>query len=137
MVEQMANSVEDLLFDGISCKLKPGASYINERQSVTFHPQGSNHYSINRTKFIKLLTTGDQWLDPSTFRVAFDLVNATKAAGRLRPLGGAHSFFTRLRVLCNGQIVEDIDDYNRVHEMFSILTSTDSRVNETAEAFGT
>jgi hypothetical protein len=54
----------------------------------------------------------------------------------LRPLGGPHTFFKRMRVLCNGQIVEDIDDYNRVHEMFFTMTAADSRINVNAEAFG-
>ncbi len=44
MVEVAANSVEDELIDGFSFKLKPGASYVTNRRSVTFHPQGSNIY---------------------------------------------------------------------------------------------
>ena len=75
MVEAHANSVEDKLIDGLSFKLSPGASYVQERKSVTFHPQGSNIYSTNGTKLIKLLVSGDSWMDPSTFRVMFDLVN--------------------------------------------------------------
>ena len=104
---------------------------------MTFHPQGSNVYSPNGTKLIKLLLTGDNWLDPSTFRVMFDLLNTETVAGReLRTISGPWSFFKRMRVLCNGQIVEDIDDYNRVAEMFSILTSRHARDNVAAEAFG-
>jgi hypothetical protein len=41
-----------------------------------------------------------------------------------------------MRVLCNGQIVEDIDDYNRVHEMFLTLAPAETRLNDTAESFG-
>ena len=44
MVEAAANSQEDYLIDGLSFKLKPGASYVNDRRSVTYHPQGSNIY---------------------------------------------------------------------------------------------
>ena len=137
MVEAAANSVEDFLVDSLSFKLRKGASYINERKSVTFHPQGSNIYSTQGTKLIKLLISGDQWLDPSTFRVMFDLVNMeSDAAKQLRVLGGPWSFFRRMRVLCNGTIVEDIDDYNRVHQMFNIMTASDSRINELSEGFG-
>ena len=137
MVEAAANSQEDYLIDGLSFKLKPGASYINERKSVTFHPQGSNIYSATGTKLIKLLLTGDNWLDPSTFRVFFDLVNTDPVFDHeLRVLSGPYSFFKRMRVLCNGQIVEDIDDFNRVSEMFSILTSDGSRRNVAVEGFG-
>ena len=44
MVESMANSVEDYLIDGLSFNMKPGASYITDRRSVTFHPAGGNIY---------------------------------------------------------------------------------------------
>lgn len=138
MVEATANSVEDFLIDGLSFKLKKGASYINERKSVTYHPQGSNYYSTSGTKLIKMLITGqDAWLDPSTFRIAFDLVNgeATEAK-QLRVLGAPWTFFRRLRVLVGGQLIEDIDDYGRLHQMFSVLTAKDSRTNELAEGFG-
>ena len=79
MVEAAANSTEDYLIDGLSFKLKAGASYINERKSVTYHPQGSNTYSPHGTKLIKLLSTGDNWLDPSTFSLMFDSVHTDPA----------------------------------------------------------
>ena len=140
-MEGVANAVEDRLVDGLSFQLKPGASYITERKSVTYHPQGSNIYSTNGTKLIKLLLTGDQWLDPSTFRIMFELQNNENPANgnghmELRPLGGPHTFFRRMRILCGGQVVEDIDNYNRVHQMFTILNAKDANINERAEAFG-
>ena len=87
MVEAMANSVEDVLVDGLSFKLRPGASYINERKSVTYHPQGSKFYSTNVTKLINILVSGSSWMDPSTFRIQYDLVNhdATLAHVLRRP----------------------------------------------------
>jgi len=66
MVEAIANSIEDKLVDGLSFKLNPGASYVVDRRSVTYHPQGSNIYSSNTgTKLIRIMLTGDNWLDPS------------------------------------------------------------------------
>ena len=67
----------------------------------------------------------------------FDLRNNAGPALILYPLGGPHSFFRRMRILAAGQLVEDIDNYNRIHEMMSTLTSADSRNNQAAEAFGT
>ena len=136
-MEGVANSVEDKLIDGLSFKHKPGASYITDRKSVTFHPSGSNFYSTTGTKLIKIMLTGDNWLDPSTFRIMFDLSNTSQVPQRkLRPLGGPHTFFRRMRVLCGGQVIEDIDSYNRVHEMFRVLKAKDANINADAEAFG-
>ena len=42
MVEAIANGIEDKLIDGLSFKMNPGASYVIDRRSVTFHPQSSN-----------------------------------------------------------------------------------------------
>ena len=54
----------------------------------------------------------------------------------LRPLSGGWCFFQRLRVLIGGQVVEDILDYNRVADMFYVLTPENVRKNEDIEKFG-
>ena len=138
MVEEIAIGVEDRLIDGLSFKLAPGASYITDRRSVTFHPQGSNIYSsLSGNRLIRIVCTGDSWLDPSTFRLRFDVVNNdTNTNHNLRPLLAPWAFFRRLRILAGGQLVEDIDFYNRVHQMFSLLVARESSVNNAAEGFG-
>ena len=95
MVEAMANGVEDKLIDGLSFKMQPGASYVIERKSVTYHPRGSNIYEPGAgTKLIRILLTGDNWLDPSTLRVTLTLNNTDKVQdSNLRPLSGPWSFF--------------------------------------------
>ena len=110
-MEAISNSIEDKLINSLQFKLKEGASYINDRRSVTFHAAGSNIYSPKSgQKIIKIQLTGDNWLDPSTVRVMFDLVNKDKTTDghkQLRPLGPCHAFFRRCRLLCGGQVVED------------------------------
>ena len=76
-------------------------------------------------------------MDPSTFRIMFNLNNLDATAGKnLRPLGGPWTFFRRMRILCAGQLVEDIMDYNRIHEMIHMMIARESRDNDFAEAFG-
>ena len=55
---------------------------------------------------------------------------------RLYPVGGVHWFVNRLRILAQGQVIEDINDYNRVHEMFQVFSASESRANEYASGFG-
>ena len=138
MVESIANSIEDKLIDSLQFKLKEGASYINEKRSVTFYQQGSNVYKPKTgTKVIKIaLTDSNSWLDPSTFRVMFDLRNnASLSAQQLRPIGGPWAMFRRIKLTCS-QTAEDIDYYGRTHEMMHTLTSKASRENDFCEAFG-
>ena len=137
MVEAIANGIEDKLIDGLSFKLNPGASYVTDRRSVTYHPQGSNIYKPGSgTQLIRILLAGDNWLDPSTLRIMFTVNNEGTVNEELRVLSGPWSFFRRMRILCAGQLVEDIDQYNRIHEIMSVLVAGDSRNNDAAEAFG-
>ena len=41
-----------------------------------------------------------------------------------------------MRVICGGQIVEDIDNYNRTHEMIHMMKPTEKRLNDAIEGFG-
>ena len=137
-MEAYTQSSEDQLIDGLSFKLGNSASYITDRKSCTFQASGSNIYtgSGSGTKVIKFQLNADGWLDPSTTRVMFNLVNKGTAAQMLRPLQGVYSFFRRLRITANGALVEDVSDYNRVHHMFEVLTSSHNRDNDDIEGFG-
>jgi hypothetical protein len=136
-MESHVNASEDFLIDGLSFKIGPSASYITQRRSVTFFPQGGNQYSPTGVKVIKIALTGDQWMDPSTFRIMFDLTNLDATAGHnLRTFTGPWSFFRRLRILAGGQVLEDIDYYNRAHELFSFFQTRNNRQNQSIEGFG-
>ena len=77
------------------------------------------------------------WLDPSSVRIQFDLVNnETVALKNIRPLGGPHLFFKRARVLVNGALAEDIQDYNRFHEMMDSLQPDNVRDNGDSHGYG-
>ena len=41
-----------------------------------------------------------------------------------------------MRILCAGQLVEDIMDYNRIHQTIHMMIAKESRENDLAEAFG-
>ena len=139
-MESIANSSEDVLIDALSYKIGNSASYITDRKSVTFFPSGSNIYSTEAgTKVIKFSLSSEGWLDPSTVRINFNLKNTDATVGGskyVRPLQGGHSFFRRLRISANGAMLEDISDYNRIHQMFEMLTSSHNRDNGDIEGFG-
>ena len=134
-METVSNSIEDKLLDGLSYKLDATASYITDRKSCTYWATGSNIYAPNAgTKVIKLLLNGEGWLDPSTVKFQFDIHNIDTQP--LRTLSGPWSFFRRLRVLCQGQLIEDIDGYALVHQLFDVLQSKHVRDNQDVEGLG-
>ena len=55
---------------------------------------------------------------------------------QLRTLSGPWSFFRRMRILAAGQSVEDIDQYNRIHEIMSFLVAPYGSMKDAAEGFG-
>ena len=126
-METVVNASEDVLIEPLSFKLGNSASYVTDRKSVTFWPSGSNIYKPESgTKVIKFQLNSEGWLDASTVRINFNLVNNDTTAPPstikyLRPLQGAHSFFRRMRISCAGSLLEDFD-YNRTHQMFEMLT---------------
>ena len=134
----MANTVDDLLIDSFQFKLAPGASYVQDRRTISYFTAGSNIYqSGSGTKIIRINLTGDGWLDPSSIRLHFTLKNNDTTVGRsLRTIGGPWSFFRRVRCLIGGALIDDIDYYNRVHEMMHICTTNNNRENDDVEGFG-
>ena len=44
-MEHHAQSIDDALIGGLSYKLKPGASYVTNRRSVSYFASGGNTYS--------------------------------------------------------------------------------------------
>ena len=55
---------------------------------------------------------------------------------KLRPIGGPWVFvFSQVRICAGGQILEVIDMYNRVHDMFNMISGADSRDNDFGEVF--
>ena len=46
-MQRNAQSVDDALIVGLSYKLKPGASYVTDRRSVTDFAPGGNQYNSN------------------------------------------------------------------------------------------
>ena len=137
-----AQSVDDALIGGLSYKLKPGASYVTNRRTVSYFASGGNSYSPNGGRVMKFNMPGDQWLDPNTFRVAFQLNNTNGNTGGgfpiyVQPLSwNPAMFFKRARLICGGQVVEDIDDFNRLCLVLTDLLPEDDQSDIACEGSG-
>ena len=91
---------------------------------------------------MKFNLAGDSWLDPSMFRVAFQLNNhnGTNTGGfqiMVQPLSWNPAVFSRrARLICGGQVIEDIDDFNRLSLMLTDLLPGDDQHDIACEGFG-
>ncbi len=124
--------------DSLSLKLPGSGQYVVDRRSCTFHTDGSNSYSSsNGTRVLKFRINGKGWLDPSTVRLMFDVINTDPDLGKtLEPIGYCHGFFRRLRLSVRAQIIEDIQDFKRVSHMFHLFKSKAVAYNDGCEGFG-
>ena len=138
-----AQSVNDALIGGLSYKLKPGASYATNRRSVSYLAQGGNRYSPNGVKVVNIDLTGDQWLDPSTFRVVFQLNHAGNVGAPegspiklIEPLSWNPAVcFRRARIICGGVVVGDIDILNRLSLMLTARNTEEEQNVIAGESF--
>ena len=91
---------------------------------------------------MKFNIAGDQWLDPSTFCVASQLHNHNGNAGGgfpiyVQPLSwNPACCFRRARLICGGQVVEDIDGFDRLSLMLTDLLPEDDQHDIACEGFG-
>ena len=143
--EKMVDSFspEDILIDNLSFKLNKGSSYIVDRRAVTFWPSGSNIYKPTiGNRVLKLSSNGEDnsWLDPQSVRIFFTLQNLNTGTcnNKLRHLSPPSCFFflRSMRIIAGNQVVEDFNDYNQVHHMFSKMMSQGARKHEANEGFG-
>ena len=138
-MEHHAQSIDDALIGGLSYKLKPGASYVSNRRSCTYHSSGGNQFASSGVRVMRFNIVSDEWLDPSTFRVLFQLNNLEDpfSAKRIQPLHWNPAvFFRRARLICGGVVLEDIDDFNRLSLMLTALKSIDDQKEIAMEGFG-
>lgn len=136
-MEVLAASLEDSIPEELLHNLDNTASYALNRRSATFTQAGTDTYSPSGTTLIKFNINGHEYLDPSTFKVQFDIVNTDADALKiLRPISSAHCFIRRARLFVGGVLCEDVDDYNRYAEMMQNLGAADSNDNIDADCTG-
>jgi hypothetical protein len=138
MEQQNLAASTEVLVQGLSYAKKPTAQYVTGRTSHTYFPSGGNQYSINGVRVLRLdlQTAGDDFLDPATVRLAFKLINKN-ATNPLALLSNSPlCIFQRMRVLCRGTLVEDVNYLHRIVQMFHILLPEQRRKAESLQMMG-
>ena len=144
MESYIAGGVESVLLDELKFTPSPGASYILNKSQVRYFPSGSSIYSpTSGQRVCKINITGpsNQWLNPQSLRLCFDVINtapvgpndahgAPTAGLPLRMLTGGWGFWRRLDVRMGGVQVESIANMNRVQELMTQLSSFKTRNKE-------
>ena len=136
-LETHISGSEDKLIDGLAFQGRNTASYITERRSCSFQPQSGGIFSPNGVRLMRFnLADQSGWLQGDTVRLCLTIQN-TGALPLVPVVDSPASMIRRVRLICNGSaIVEDIEEYSRVHQMFSLLLPSERRFNDIRETLG-
>ena len=137
-LETITSSVQDVLIDSLQFTPKPGASYITARRDTRFFAAGSDSYQPDTgVKVIRINLTGapQEWLDPASLRISFDLTNRSSTAV-VQPITGPWAFFSRVSIRVLGTLVEDLQQYGLTYQVFSNGLTEEARQREMDMSFG-
>ena len=134
-MEAIIQNNDDHLIEPLNFRLNPGASYITNRRFVSFFPSSASTYSPTNVRVIKLQLNDDNWLDPTTVKLHYTL-NNLDGTNPLRTVSKSPNvFFSRARVLMGGQVIQDLQDYNRNTELMRNLMDVDRAANDAIDGF--
>ena len=73
----MTNAVNDELISSLDYKMRTSnASYVIARKDVQFFPSSLSTFTPTSSRVARIpLTTGGDWLDPDSIKIAFRFVN--------------------------------------------------------------
>ena len=141
-LDAIVATVEDAIVPGLGYSLhtQKAAGYVRERNWSTFHPSGSNIYSVaSGQRVVRFLISdgGKAMLDLHTLRLNFQITN-TDGTNPLY-LTGRHPacLFSRLTVRVAGTQVEDILYYNRLLGMLQNFRTANAVASEGVMGVGT
>ena len=125
---------EDSLLDSLSFDLPPSSSYIQSKRYVSYYPSGASTYSPTGVRVMRFNIVGEGWLDPDSLRITGKLANLS-ATTVLQLQDGPHSMIQRAKLSIGGQVCEDLDSYNRSHQLFRrVLMNPSWTCNDAVES---
>ena len=111
-MDQVTNAVNDELISSLDYKMRTSnASYVIARKDVQFFPSSLSTFTPTSSRVARIpLTTGGDWLDPDSIKIAFRFVN-NDATNDFNPvMGHPACLIKRIQLFANGQRTDDIDN---------------------------
>jgi len=131
----LAGQTNDELLPSLSYNLASTSEYIQQRRMSRFYPSGASSYSSNTTQVARIELKGQGgFCDLSGLKICYRLVNNSTTLPLILA-GGVHALVSRIRVFCQGSLVEDCSHYGRVHHLITeLLSPSNWRINAAVES---
>ena len=129
---------DDQLIAGMHFAGRNTASYITQRQSVSFAAQTASNFRPAGSRLMRFSLADQQgWLDGGTVRLIFKITNLNPNASLQPIVDSPGSMFRRLRLIASGSNqIEDLEDYSRCSQLMSELLPSQRRYNNITETWG-
>ena len=101
-MDQVTNAVNDELISSLDYKMRTSnTSYVIARKDVQFFPSSLSTFTPTTSRVARIpLTTGGDWLDPDSIKIAFRFVN-NDATNDFHPIMGHPAcLIKRIQLFC-------------------------------------
>jgi hypothetical protein len=137
MEKTLAGSSEDRLLSSLHFDGKRSASYVTQRNEVSFPSSSGGSFSPTQGIRVMRFSLNDAtgFLDGGTVRLSMVLHNT--GANPITPItSSCASLFRRCRITASGVEIEDIDYMSRYVELRQMLLPSDEKFNDLLEGWG-
>ncbi len=135
-MESIVQSSETTLLGSLDFRPGKAGPYVQDRKSVQIHPGSGNYFSLYGMRTLRFTIAGGDWLVPETFRIGFT-VRCEDQARALQPVSCLPGIlFSRVRILSNGVLLEDMNMYNRQVNTFHSMLPPERQYMDAGEGFG-
>ena len=130
-------SLEDHLVSSLNFRHGNTASYITASRMVRYFCESGDTFGVNN-RIIRFRLNDAAFLDLESLRLGMSIHNNTTVtangnAAALEPISSPLAMFSRCRIYCSGQLVEDITECGTVAVLLERLKSTSRRFNDAFE----
>eukprot|EP00439_Symbiodinium_sp_Y106_P055542 s1258_g7.t1 len=136
-MEQVTNAVNDELMQSLDYKMRTSnASYVVARKDIQYFPSSLSTITPTTSRVARIpLTSGTDFIDPESIKIAFRFVN-NDATNDFHPLMGHPAcLIKRIQLFANGQRTDDISEYARSVHLYTLLKPREWWINQSNEGF--
>ncbi|CAE7317175.1 unnamed protein product [Symbiodinium microadriaticum] len=122
--DQLRSAVNDELTQSLDYKLATSnVNYVQSRRDVQYYPSSLSTFTPTTSRVARIpLTSGMDFIDPESVKIAFRIRNNNTDADGLFPGTIEPScFIKRVQLYSNGQRTDDISEYGRSCYLYSLL----------------
>ena len=136
-MEVVTNAVNDELMQSLDYKMRTSnASYVISRKDVQYFPSSLSTITPTTSRVVRVpLTSGSDFIDPESIKVAFRFVNNDDTNDYHPIMGHPACLIKRIQLFANGQRTDDIDNYARTVHLYTLLKPREWWINQSNEGF--